>query len=144
MRLLLDSHVVLWLLTDDRRLSASARALIGAASAECYVSAATWWELAIKQARDGSRLPLPLTEIRATTLYAGVRELSVTATHALRVTELPPLHRDPFDRMLIAQAMSEPMRLVTADAQVLAYQGVCAVLMDRASEGSNYSPIPVP
>ena len=134
MRLLLDSHVVLWLLTDDRRLSATARALIGAASAECYVSAATWWELAIKESRGVSRFPLPLTEIRAATLYAGVRELPVTASHALRVTELPLLHRDPFDRMLIAQAMSEPMRLVTADAQVLAYQGACAVPMDRASE----------
>ncbi len=134
MRLLLDSHVLLWLLTDDRRLSASARALIGAARAECYVSAATWWELAFKQTREGSRLPLPLPEIRAAALNAGVLELSVTVTHALRVTELPPLHRDPFDRMLIAQAISEPMRLVTADTQVLAYQGVCAVLLDRASE----------
>lgn len=134
MRLLLDSHVVLWLLTDDGRLSAGARTLIGAANAKCYVSAATWWELAIRESRGVSRLPLPLTEIRTAALYAGVRELPVTASHALRIAELPLLHRDPFDRMLIAQAISEPMRLVTADAQVLAYQGACTVLMDRASE----------
>lgn len=131
MRLLLDSHVVLWLLLDDRRLTAESRALLGSAESECYVSVVTWWELVIKQSRGVTSFPLPIAEIRAAALQAGLRELPVTAMHTLRVAELPPLHRDPFDRMLIAQALSEPMRLVTADAAVAAYGPACGVLVER-------------
>ncbi len=131
MRLLLDSHVVLWLLLDDRRLTAGSRALLGGGESECYVSVVTWWELAIKQSRGVASFPLPISEIRTAALQAGLRELSVTAMHTLRVAELPLLHRDPFDRMLIAQALSEPMRLVTADAAVAAYGPACGVLVER-------------
>lgn len=131
MRLLLDSHVVLWLLLDDRRLTAGSRALLGASESECYVSAATWWELVIKQSRGVASFSLPISEIRAAAQQAGLRELSVTALHTLCVAELPMLHRDPFDRMLVAQALSEPMRLVTADDAVAAYGPACGVLVER-------------
>ncbi len=131
MRLLLDSHVVLWLLLDDPRLTARGRALLGSVDSECYVSSATWWELVIKQSRGITSFSLAMPEIRAAALEAGLRELSVTAPHALRVGQLPMLHRDPFDRMLVAQALSEPMRLVTADDAVVAYGPACGVLVER-------------
>ena len=132
MRLLLDTHIVLWLLTDDSRLGSSARAQITSPESECYLSAASWWELAIKQSRDATRLPISLAEVRAAVLQAGIRELSVTPAHALGVLALPALHRDPFDRMLIAQAIAEPFWLVTADAHVTAYEQACGVLIVRA------------
>ncbi len=132
MRLLLDTHVVLWLLSDSARLTARDRTLIGSPDAECYVSVASWWELSIKQARGVHVLPMDTGEVRSAALYAGLREVSITGPHALRVTGLPPLHRDPFDRMLIAQALCEPMRLVTADAVVMSYAPVCGVLIDKA------------
>ena len=132
MRLLLDTHVVLWLLSDSARLTARDRTLIGSAEAECYVSAASWWELSIKQSRGVNALPMDTAEVRSAAVYAGLREVSITGAHALRVAGLPPLHRDPFDRMLIAQALCEPMRLVTADAVVASYASVCGVLIDKA------------
>lgn len=131
MRLLLDTHVVLWLLTDSARLSPRDRALIGADDAECHVSVASWWELSIKESRGIMALPMRTTEVRGAALYAGLREVSVSGAHALRVADLPPLHRDPFDRMLIAQSLCEPMRLVTADAVMASYASVCGVLLDR-------------
>ena len=132
MRLLLDTHVLLWMLVDDRRLSRRARATISGTDTECFVSAASWWELAIKQSRNVTRLPLPVSEIRSAALDTGLRELSVTPAHALAVADLPHLHRDPFDRMLIAQAMSEPMRLMTADVEIQAYEKACGVLIVTA------------
>lgn len=131
MRLLLDTHVVLWLLTDSPRLTARDRALIGANDAECHVSVASWWELAIKQSRGVATLPLDTAEIRSAALYAGLREVPIAGPHAIRVAALPPVHRDPFDRMLIAQALCEPMRLVTADAIIVSYSSVCGVLIDQ-------------
>ena len=134
MRLLLDTHVVLWLLTDSERLTLRDRALIGARDADCFVSVASWWELAIKESRGISALPVRSSSLRDAALSAGVRELTITGAHALRVADLPLVHRDPFDRMLVAQALCEPMRLVTADAVVASYASVCGVLIDRAGE----------
>ncbi len=132
MRLLLDTHVILWLLSDSARLTARDRALIGSDEAECHVSVASWWELSIKQSRGVKLLPMSTTELRGAALDAGLREVVVTGAHAVRVAELPLLHRDPFDRMLIAQALCEPMRLITADAVMASYASVCGVLIDRA------------
>ena len=131
MRLLLDTHVVLWMLSDSPRLTQRDRAVLGADDAECYVSVASWWELAIKESRGVHALSLRAADIRAAALDAGLRELSVAAAPALRVADFPLLHRDPFDRMLIAQALCEPMRLVTADAMVATYAPVCGVLIER-------------
>ena len=118
MRLLLDTHVLLWLMQEDRRLSPEAHALIYNA-AEVYVSIASIWEIAIKW-RLGKMEEDP-EELVATIGKAGLLELPVKALHAVTTSKLPLLHRDPFDRLLVAQAISETMRLLTADPQLAAY-----------------------
>jgi PIN domain nuclease of toxin-antitoxin system len=118
MRLLLDTNIFLWLATDSPRLKADARGLIQDASA-VYVSSATIWETAIK-ARIGKIAADPddlLQEIEK----CGFKELLVSGRHAAVVSWLPLLHNDPFDRLLIAQAISEQLRLLTSDAQLRAY-----------------------
>lgn len=123
MRLLLDTHVALWLIAGDRRLTRHARALVNDAET-VSVSAVSFVEIAIKHARGSTaRDPITLNarQARRAFLDAGLIELPLTAAHAEALDTLPPLHRDPFDRMLIAQAMSEPMRLLTHDAAMTAY-----------------------
>jgi PIN domain nuclease of toxin-antitoxin system len=114
-RLLLDTHIALWALADSPRLPASARKLILAPQNGLFVSAATVWEIAIKH--QVSRKRMPLAASRALTLFAasGYHLLSMSAEHAAAVEDLPRLHADPFDRMLVAQALREPLRLLTAD-----------------------------
>lgn len=124
MRLLLDTHVALWAITDDARLSARARDLVTSEGAEVFISAVVLWEIAIKHAlgRSGANaMPVSATQARAWFEASNFQTLSITAAHALAVETLPPHHADPFDRMLIAQAMIEPMRLVTHDAAMAAY-----------------------
>jgi PIN domain nuclease of toxin-antitoxin system len=118
MRLLLDTHVLLWLMSDDRRLSRRARSLIVSAS-EVYVSAASIWEIAIK-AGLGKMEENPETVLDKID-PAGLLELPVSMRQAVAAGKLPLLHRDPFDRLLVAQAICETMRLLTADAQLSAY-----------------------
>ena len=130
-RFLLDTHVLLWLLGDSPRITQRDRALLAAGEAECYVSVASWWELAIKQSRGVSVISMGVEDIRTASLDAGFHELLIDAAPALRVAELPLLHRDPFDRLLIAQALCEPMRLVTADTLVASYAPACGVLIER-------------
>ena len=118
MRLLLDTHIVLWVLRDARELKAGARSMIGHAEV-VFVSAASWWEISIKAA--AGKLPVEPERLQARALAAGFEPLPVTWTHALAVHGLPPLHRDPFDRMLIAQAQLENLSLVTADERLAVY-----------------------
>jgi len=118
MRLLLDTHIFLWLATDDRKAKKSLRAEIEGAT-EVYVSAASVWEVAIKHALgkiDGN----PQDFHRAVDAF-GFRELAITGAHTLATAKLPPLHKDPFDRLLIAQALTEPLLLITADAALVPY-----------------------
>lgn len=118
MRLLLDTHVLLWFMEDDPRLTANAHSLIVNAS-EVYVSSASIWEIAIKW-RLGKIEENP--EFVAEHIQAaGLKELPVSNRHAVATGRLPLLHRDPFDRLLVAQAICEPMRFVTGDEQLLAY-----------------------
>jgi PIN domain nuclease of toxin-antitoxin system len=124
-RLLLDTHIVLWVLRDARELKAGARSMIGHAEA-VFVSAASWWEVSIKAA--AGKLPVEPERLQAQALAAGFEPLPVTWTHALAVHGLPPLHRDPFDRMLIAQAISEPLHLLTLDAALAAYSDLVTVV----------------
>jgi len=116
--LLLDSHALLWWETDDERLTESAREAVEQADATLFFSAASIWELAIKRAQG--KLTLPATFL-ATLAAEGFAELSVSSAHALDAAALPLLHRDPFDRMLVAQARSERLTLVTNDAHIAAY-----------------------
>ena len=119
MRLLLDSNVLLWGLGGDARLGAEARARIADPASVVWVSAATVWELEIKRARGRLRLP---ADLAAAVRERGGRELAVTFEHGVEAGHLPPHHRDPFDRMLVAQARAEGLVLVTADEQLSRYE----------------------
>jgi len=112
MRLLLDTHIFLWALAGAGQLKPAAQQLIEAAD-EVYVSAASIWEVAIK-ARLG-KIEADPYELTAAIESSGFLELPISATHAAGVTRLAPHHNDPFDRLLIAQALAEPLRLITAD-----------------------------
>ncbi|MBJ2287008.1 type II toxin-antitoxin system VapC family toxin [Pseudomonas haemolytica] len=125
MRLLLDTHILLWALNDDPKLSGKARKLIENA-AEVYVSAATFWEMAIKV--GVGKLAVDLDEIREYCLESGFVELPITLEHAIAVKDLEHHHKDPFDRLIIATALSEPMKLLTADPQVAQYTSLAMLV----------------
>lgn len=125
MRVLLDTHVLLWALSDDPKLSSKARRLIENA-AEIYVSAATFWEMAIKVGLG--KLDADLDEIREYCLESGFVELPITSEHAIAVKDLEQHHKDPFDRLIVATAISEPMRLMTADAQIAQYTSLAILV----------------
>ena len=123
MKILLDTQVAIWALTDTKRLSAQAIALIGDETNDVFVSAVSVWEIAIKftlQKRTGAP-PFSGAVALDAFLAAGYRMLNVTPQHAAAVETLPNFHADPFDRMLIAQALHEPLRLLTADAALARY-----------------------
>jgi PIN domain nuclease of toxin-antitoxin system len=123
-RVLLDTHIALWAITDSPRLPAAARDLIAAQENMIHVSAATLWEIAVKHAlkREGpSSMPVSASEAQAYFASSGYLLVPITAQHAVSVETLPLLHTDPFDRMLAAQALSEPFRLITHDRDVRAY-----------------------
>ena len=121
MRLLLDTHVLLWALGAPERLDEAARSAIADPANEVLFSAASIWEIAIKSALNRADFQLSPAEIAAAALETGFVELPVRSAAAARVASLPAYHRDPFDRLLIAQAMSEPAMLYTADAQLEPY-----------------------
>ena len=124
MRLLLDTHIAIWTVLGDPRLSIAARALIANPANEVHVSVASLWEIGIKHAltRRG-RTDMPVSAREAGLLFreAGLRFLGITDEHAIAVETLPLLHGDPFDRLIIAQALTEPARLLTVDRAVAAY-----------------------
>jgi PIN domain nuclease of toxin-antitoxin system len=117
-RLLLDTHIAIWLIRDAPELTPRARQLILDAEA-VHVSGASLWEATIKVGLG--KLPLDPQRLAEQLLRAGIRPLDVTWQHALAVHRLPPLHKDPFDRMLIAQALAEPLHLLTHDAALAPY-----------------------
>ena len=123
MRLLLDTHVALWAIADDPRLSAAARLLIDAPANEVVVSAVSVWEIAIKHSLGRGDMPISAAQALAFFQEAGYSLLAVSAAHAVAVEALPPIHADPFDRLLVAQALHEPLRLLTHDAAVAQYGG---------------------
>jgi PIN domain nuclease of toxin-antitoxin system len=118
---LLDTHLLLWAAGPSPRLSAQARRLIDDPDNELVVSAASLWEIAIKSAlrRANFRLDAPL--FRRNLLNNGYNELAVTGEHAVAVANLPLLHRDPFDRILVAQSIVEGITLLTSDPRVAQY-----------------------
>jgi len=111
MRILLDTHLLLWALSSPGKLSKRARQRID--SSEVYVSAASIWEISIKSAL-GKLVGNP-EEVLAGVEPAGFNHLSIVGGHAAKVAELPCIHKDPFDRLLVAQARFEPMILLTDD-----------------------------
>ncbi len=123
MSLLLDTHVLLWAVSAAHRLPADLRARLDDPAETLVMSSVSLWEIAIKSALDRPDFSVDGERLRAACLAAGYRELPVTGLHALDVRKLPPLHRDPFDRMLVAQSRIEGLTLLTADAAVLSYGG---------------------
>lgn len=125
MRILLDTHIFLWAINDDQKLSAKARSLISKA-VETYVSSASIWEAAIKIKLG--KLEVQIEELVASIAKSRFLELPITTTHAAVICNLPHIHRDPFDRMLIAQAISEPLRFVTVDKMLAAYSDLVDIV----------------
>lgn len=117
MQILLDTHLLLWALSTPRKLSTRARQLIE--KSDVYVSAASIWEISIKAALG--KLAVRPEEVLAGVEPAGFTLLPVTGEHAAHVVDLPMHHRDPFDRLLVAQAQAEPLRLLSNDAILHAY-----------------------
>lgn len=122
MKLLLDTHVFLWWIADDERLSAPARAAIADSANEIFVSAASGWEIAIKAGLGRLSLPdRPARFVPNQVARNGFTVLSISLAHALAVEALPALHRDPFDRLLVAQSRLEKLPVITDDAAILRY-----------------------
>ena len=123
MKLLLDTHLLLWAAGQPERLSAATRALLEEHQNELLFSSASLWEVSIKRGlgRDDFRVDPRL--LRRGLLDNGYSELSITSEHAVMIGDLPPIHKDPFDRMLVAQAMVEGITLLTADPLVAQYPG---------------------
>ena len=118
MRLLLDTHIIIWALSEPDKLSAEAKSLIQNAE-QLFVSSASIWEMSIKVGLG--KLEVDLDEITAELRAMGVVELPISWEHSKGVKKLAPHHRDPFDRLLIAQAIHEPLILVTHDEILAKY-----------------------
>jgi PIN domain nuclease of toxin-antitoxin system len=123
MRVLLDTHILLWAAAGSPALSEQARRVLVSDAAELYFSAASIWEVAIKTSLGRADFSVDPRQLRRGLLSNGYLELPVTGEHAIEVGSLPDVHKDPFDRILIAQSRVEGMRLVTADKLVAQYSG---------------------
>jgi len=119
-RLLVDTHIFLWWCADDRRLGSAEREAIRNPANEVYLSAASVWEIVLKQALGRLRVPEPAS---AAALRLGFQPLPITFEHAEATASLPSLHRDPFDRLLVAQARVESLTLITHDPSIRSYPG---------------------
>jgi PIN domain nuclease of toxin-antitoxin system len=127
-RLLLDTHVALWAITDSPKLPAEARRVILAPVNDIYVSAVSIWEVSIKHGLGRRQMPISGKQALDFFTEAGYGLLPVTPEHAALVETLAPHHTDPFDRMLVAQALAEPMRLLTHDMMVARYSDTVIVV----------------
>ena len=121
MKLLLDTHIALWAISDDPRLSPQARELITAPRNLVWVSAASIWEIAIKHGLGRGDMPISGAEALEYFRQSGYRMLFVSPEHVAVVESLPAHHQDPFDRLLVAQSLTEPLRLLTHDTTVARY-----------------------
>ncbi len=125
MRILLDTNALLWMLAGSPRIE-PVRELIESDDTEVFVSAVSWWEVAIKT-RIG-KLDVDLSVLRAAARDSGLIELPLSGVHAENLLNLPRLHNDPFDHMLVAQAISEPMRFITGDSLLADYSPLVMVI----------------
>ncbi len=121
MNVLLDTHAMLWFAAGDNRLSPATRRVIEDPANTCYISMASWWEIAIKCSLDRLQLTKPLSSFLADRVDEGFRVLDIEMTHLLPLTQLPFHHRDPFDRLIVCQAMAEDMPICSADENFAAY-----------------------
>jgi len=123
MRIILDTHLLLWVAVESDRLSKKAIELISDGNAELLFSAANIWEVAIKSALDRPDFEFDPAVLRRTLLENGYAEIAISGVHASQVSRLPHIHRDPFDRLLVAQASEEGATLLTVDRAVASYPG---------------------
>lgn len=121
MNLLLDTHLLLWAASEPERLSAKARALLLDPANQLMFSAASLWEVTIKNSLDRPDFKVDSRRLWRMLLVSGYRELPVTSEHTVAVNDLPQLHKDPFDRILVAQARVESLLLLTVDKAVAKY-----------------------
>lgn len=123
MKLLLDTHILLWAAAEPQRLSRAARALIKDPTNELLFSAVSIWEVAIKHSLGRKDFQVESRLLRRALLDQDYIELALTGAHAASIDTLPPIHKDPFDRLLVAQAMAEGISLLTSDALLAKYAG---------------------
>ncbi len=123
MKFLLDTQLLLWAAGQPDRLSAAARKLLNDPRNEFLFSAVSLWEIAIKNSLGREDFRVEPRLLRRGLLDNGYMELAITSQHAVSIDALPPLHKDPFDRLLFAQALTEGVTLLTSDAQLAAYPG---------------------
>ena len=123
MRLLLDTHLLIWAVSEPERLSVEAQELMNDEANQLFFSAASIWEIAIKASYKRTDFMVNVPELHSELLRNGYQELAILARHTFAVVHLPHLHKDPFDRLLLAQAMREDLTLVTADAVLASYPG---------------------
>ncbi len=123
MKFLLDTQLLLWAAGQPERLSAAARKLLNDPRNELLFSAASLWEIAIKKTLGREDFRVEPRLLRRGLLDNGYAEIPVTSQHAVNIDGLPPLHKDPFDRLLLAQALSEGITLLTGDTQLARYPG---------------------
>lgn len=123
MKFLLDTHVLLWAAGFPERLTPAARKLINDEANELVFSPASLWEIAIKNALGREDFAVDARVLRRALIDNGYLELAVTSEHAVAISQLPSIHKDPFDRMLIAQSIEEGITLLTADETVCQYSG---------------------
>jgi PIN domain nuclease of toxin-antitoxin system len=123
LKLLLDTHIALWAVEDNPRLTRAARDIINAAQSELFVSVVSLWEIAIKHTlvRGKQSMPMPVSDAQRYFAASGFEIVPATAAHVMALEDLPRLHGDPFDRLIVATSLSEPFRLVTHDQQLAAY-----------------------
>ena len=122
MSYLLDTHALIWTFNAPRRLSPAVRKIVE--SQEAVVSSASLWELLLKKDRPGTPVKEPLTWWRTYVVDRGIRILPIQWFHLLALDGLPHLHKDPFDRILISQALKEDLRLITKDSSIRQYKGI--------------------
>ncbi len=123
MRLLLDTHILLWAAAAPERLSMAARAMLDDDGNQLLFSSASLWEIAIKRGLDRADFRVDPLLLRRGLIDNGYEELPITGEHAVSIDRLPPLHKDPFDRILAAQALVEGLTLVTSDMRLRDYPG---------------------
>lgn len=121
MRILLDTHLLLWAMAASRKLPRAVKSQLLDPQNDIYYSAASLWEIAIKQGLQRADFRIDIDTLIEALGASGFLELPVTAAHAAGVAKLPPIHKDPFDRLLVAQSMAEPLTLLTNDAVLADY-----------------------
>jgi len=128
MRVLLDTHLLLWSVAKSRRLPKQARQLLEDPANEVHFSAASLWEIVIKATLRRPDFEADVAVLRPALAEMGFSELAVTGAHAERLSSLPPIHKDPFDRILVAQSLAEPLVLLTNDRALAGYGDVVSIV----------------